>query len=57
MVDKHQTGFYVIPANVSWTGLLEDTYGEPVYWRLPNITGDRVSYSVTVLLILYTLPK
>ncbi|XP_053394147.1 laminin subunit alpha-2-like isoform X2 [Mercenaria mercenaria] len=46
MVARQQNGFYVIPANVSWTGSQVNTQGEPMYWRLPNVTGDRtLSYN------------
>lgn len=43
MVVRQPNGFFVIPANVSWTGLQVNTQGDPVYWKLPNVTGDRVS--------------
>ncbi|KAL4235534.1 Laminin subunit alpha-2 [Mactra antiquata] len=39
IVERTQTGFSVIPQNESWTRDISGS-GDPVYWRLPNVTGD-----------------
>ncbi|WAR23621.1 LAMA2-like protein, partial [Mya arenaria] len=39
MVLRQPSGFHVIPDNVTWTRVI-DTQGDPVYWKVPGLTGD-----------------
>lgn len=43
---RQPNGYQVIPTNVSFVSLLEPNVEEPVYWRVPGMTGDMVGCSV-----------
>ena len=43
MYVRRHHGYLVIPHNVTWAGVgLDNNGGEPVYWKLSEIMGDKV---------------
>jgi len=46
---RQPNGFQVVPSNASFVSLLEPSLVEPVYWRMPAMTGDMVGHKFVII--------